>query len=146
MADGHLHSLLLASPETVLEPTRRPSQASCEVSSTGAKVQNWPFIWGILYEEVRLQKGVLGVLWRCLCGLTSQSWYTGTFLSLFALYNYSKAQCFRSLCHSLNSRCAGHRRYFSNSIYYSISILLIQYHFSLNFSFFLYFLSHSCYW
>lgn len=122
MADGHLPSLLLTSPETVLEPTRRPSRTSYEVPSTGAKMQNWPFIWGILYEEVRLQKGVPGVLWRCLCGLTSWSWYIGTFLSLFALCNYSKAQCFQSLCHSLNSRSASHRRYFSHSVYYSISI------------------------
>lgn len=94
----HLHSLLLASPEVVPEPTRTPSRASSGARSAETKMQNWPFILGILYEEVRLQKGVLRVLWRCLCDLTSLSWYTGTFLPFFTLYNYFKAHGVLGAC------------------------------------------------
>lgn len=58
---GHLHSLLLPSPEVVPEPTRPPGSAFSGAPSAEAKMQNWSFILGILCEEVRLQKSVLRV-------------------------------------------------------------------------------------
>lgn len=54
MAEGTFAFTVVSFTRDGSEPTKTLSKASSEAPAAEAKMQNWVFIWGIFYEEVRL--------------------------------------------------------------------------------------------